>query len=537
MKLLRQTARRRGQRGARTRRAPAVVIAAVAVAVALWLSLAALLPAGNAAVPAARAWEYRDTTQRVASINVPDGTVYPGTNTYYAIQHLDANGQPAPGADDAGTYWAAADDAARAIVADLDGAGSVFGNRLWIPVRADAAPGDYAFNIRTRSRNYDREPEAATTMTITVIGPPARLDARLTRSEYEPGDRVIGYASVRDANGALATYTRDPRRGDGVPERCRDCFWEAADAASAAALEIPEGYLSSGTVRARVANDAAGGEYRIIVSHPTVGGETLSFTVVGEDDAVTPAPEPTPAPGTGTGGGGGVGERRPVLPPGPANYTLAGHREIAAGRTGIFTVTGTDAAGGLPNLEGANARVYVLLDGAGADAVTLSGAAAADGTITLADNGVGSFGLQVAAGTAPTTVGLEIVGAIGSEPVIRELNIGTEQPVLPDLGDAASLTLQPGAAAAAGSVTLSWTPGANSDRHWIAGIKVSDWEAGNFDNIIWTRANANDTHTVTGLDAGAEYAFTVIAGRLVNGVTEWGNWSPIQRVTVPVAAQ
>ena len=512
----------------------ALALGAAAVVIAVALALTVLLPS----VPAAQAWEYYSPTHRVARIQAPDVTVYPGTNTYFALERWDAEGRPivvAHWSEDAGTHWAAADDAARAIVADLDGAGSVYGNVMWIPIRADAAPGDYAFNIRTVSRNYDREPEATDTMTITVIGPPDNISAYLgSRTEYEPGERLIIRATVRDADGALATYTRDPVRGRGTPERCKDCFFEAADSATAAALEIPEGYLSGGTYRARIAHDAAPGEYSVIVSHPTVGAETLSFTVIGEDDAVEPEPEPTPAPGTGTGtGDGDGGVRRPALPPGPASYELAGHRSVGAGRTGIFTVTGTDAEGGLPNLEGANAEVYVLVDGAGKDAVTISGAAdAGAGIITLNDKGVGTFALRVADGTAPTTVDLEVVGAIGSEPIIRGLDIGTEPVVLPDLGDAANLTLTAGTGDDAGSVTLRWTAGANSDRHWIAGIKVSDWDAGNFDNIIWTRAAANDTHTVTGLDAGAEYAFTVIAGRLVDGATEWGAWAPIERVTV-----
>ena len=506
---------------------------APAAPVLIALALAALLPAAGGAVPAAQAWEYYALTYRVASVSVPDATAYPGTNTHVPYQYRDAEGEliePTSWLDETGTAWSGADAAARAIVDDLDNYGMGVDGYVWIPIKADAAPGDYTFNIQSRSRNYDREPTAAaTTMTLTVIGPPDTIDARLTRSEYDPGARVIGYASVRDANGALATFTRDPVLGYGVPERCRDCFWEAADRATETALEIPQGYLSSGTLRARIAANAPPGEYHIIVSHPTAGAQTLPFTV-GGDNAVVPAPEPEPTPDPGA-------VLPPVMPPGPANYTLAGHRAIAAGRAGIFTVTGTDAAGGLPNLEGANGQVYVLVDGPGKDAVTLSGIAAADGTITLGDDGVGSFAVQVAAGTPPTTVGLEVVGAIGSEPIISELNIGTEQPALPNLGDAASLTLQPGAGAAAGSVTLSWTPGAHSDRHWIAGIKVSDWNAGNFDNIIWTRAAANDTHTVTGLDAGAEYAFTVIAGRQANGQTEWGNWAPISRVTVPVSVQ
>ena len=83
-----------------------------------------------------------------------------------------------------------------------------------------------------------------------------------------------------------------------------------------------------------------------------------------------------------------------------------------------------------------------------------------------------------------------------------------------------------------GTVTLSWTSGANSQMHWVAGIKQSDWDAGNYSNVIWTQANSNTTHTVTGLDGGAVYAFTVAAGRQApSRAAEWSGWASLVRVT------
>ena len=82
--------------------------------------------------------------------------------------------------------------------------------------------------------------------------------------------------------------------------------------------------------------------------------------------------------------------------------------------------------------------------------------------------------------------------------------------VLP-LGPASDLTVTPGDTA--GTLTLRWTPGANATRHWIAGIKQSDWDAEDYSNIIWTAASGNDTHAVSGLDSGAVYVFGVAAGR------------------------
>ena len=90
-----------------------------------------------------------------------------------------------------------------------------------------------------------------------------------------------------------------------------------------------------------------------------------------------------------------------------------------------------------------------------------------------------------------------------------------------------------GAGATGGTVTLRWTPGANSQMHWVAGIKQSDWDAGDYSNVIWTRADSNTMHTVTGLDSGAEYAFTVAAGRQATGEdAEWSAWAvPLARAT------
>ena len=89
------------------------------------------------------------------------------------------------------------------------------------------------------------------------------------------------------------------------------------------------------------------------------------------------------------------------------------------------------------------------------------------------------------------------------------------------------------AAAGNGSVSLSWSRGANSDRHWIAYIKQSDWDAGNTGsgNVFFVRASGNNSHTVTGLDSGVVYAFVVIAGRGVGENAEWSNWTSVVRET------
>ena len=96
---------------------------------------------------------------------------------------------------------------------------------------------------------------------------------------------------------------------------------------------------------------------------------------------------------------------------------------------------------------------------------------------------------------------------------------------LPQLGPASDLTVAAGDTA--GTIILRWTAGANATRHWVAGIKQSDWDAGDFSGLIWTAASGADTHTVSGLDSGAEYVFAVAAGR----GDEWSGWTGLARGT------
>ncbi len=73
-----------------------------------------------------------------------------------------------------------------------------------------------------------------------------------------------------------------------------------------------------------------------------------------------------------------------------------------------------------------------------------------------------------------------------------------------------------------GIVTLSWTVGDNSTKTWIAGIKPAEPDS----DPIWLQASSNRSHTFTGLDSGAEYVFTVNAGRGSGANEEWSGWTP-----------
>ena len=76
-----------------------------------------------------------------------------------------------------------------------------------------------------------------------------------------------------------------------------------------------------------------------------------------------------------------------------------------------------------------------------------------------------------------------------------------------------------------GTVVLSWTPGANSDSHFLAGYQQSDLDAGAASVSIWEAARSRSSHTLTGLESGVQYAITINASRVVDGVTEWSGWS------------
>ena len=98
--------------------------------------------------------------------------------------------------------------------------------------------------------------------------------------------------------------------------------------------------------------------------------------------------------------------------------------------------------------------------------------------------------------------------------------------IMPQLGPASNLTVAPGNTP--GTIVLRWTPGNDATRHWIAGIKQSDLDAGDMSSsLIWTAASGRDTHTVSGLDSGAEYVFAVAAGR----GDEWSGWTGLARGT------
>ena len=112
-------------------------------------------------------------------------------------------------------------------------------------------------------------------------------------------------------------------------------------------------------------------------------------------------------------------------------------------------------------------------------------------------------------------VGTELLCAAG----VTEYGVFAAAYTLPALGAVSDLAATAGDAP--GTVTLTWTPGANAERHWIAGVKQSDKS----DFAVWAAADAMGSHTVSGLEGGETYVFTVTAGRGEGDDSEWSAWA------------
>ena len=114
---------------------------------------------------------------------------------------------------------------------------------------------------------------------------------------------------------------------------------------------------------------------------------------------------------------------------------------------------------------------------------------------------------------------------------VTEYGVFAAAYAMPDaLGVAANLAA---ATSGAGTVVLTWTPAANATVHFVFGIKKADAEARNFDNLAaWGFTDRANAHTITDLESGVAYYFTVIGGRArPNGSDEWGAWTPLLTVT------
>ena len=113
-------------------------------------------------------------------------------------------------------------------------------------------------------------------------------------------------------------------------------------------------------------------------------------------------------------------------------------------------------------------------------------------------------------------IGTELLCAAG----VTEYGVFATAYTLPELGRVLNLTAAPGDEP--GTLTLTWTPGANAIIHWIAGVKQTD----PYRLAIWGPAEELGSHTFTGLDSGAPYILTVTAGRGESDGSQWTAWAP-----------
>ena len=253
--------------------------------------------------------------------------------------------------------------------------------------------------------------------------------------------------------------------------------------------------------------------------------------------AVTPTPTPAPSPAAIVV----TPEKIEVAETGSATYTVA----LATRPTGSVTVaitavktTDTSSGGAVANIEETASSVvrvappaltFTAENWATPQEVTITAPAddnviSDTATLTHTASGGGYADVSASVAVLITDAGSGAVSGSGGG------SAGAGEEAVSALGPASGLSVAAGEAS--GTLVLSWTPGAGATRHWIAGIPQTDLDAGNFANLIWTAAQSNTEHTISGVNSGAEYLFAVAAGRTAaDGGTEWSAWSSFARWT------
>ena len=342
-----------------------------------------------------------------------------------------------------------------------------------------APPIVYALNIRFSLRSLTLDEGASTTyrvrlserpsgrfpMSITSNNPDVTVSPdtlRFTAADWNRWQTVT-VTAARDANESdedASLVHRGPNRSYGALIVSVNDVWPGATTAT----------VNGHTVTMRHTLDAPPG---VTVTVPDTLDADTDITVSG-----APADAPEGAPGYGIGASA-------------AARMLVNIRVQGAPADGLSLCVPVPAA---------------LSAEAGGNALTLL--RYADGVWTPV------AGAQRRAG--PAGSGAALLCAAG----VTEYGIFAAAYTLPPLGRVTGLSASPGDAP--GTLTLTWTPGANATVHWIAGIEQSN----PYELAIWTFADGLGSHALEGLESGAAYIFTVTAGRGERDSTQWSPWAP-----------
>ena len=345
-----------------------------------------------------------------------------------------------------------------------------------------APPIVYNLNIRFNVRGITLDEGQSTTYRVRMSEPPVGHPARVSITGNNPGVTVsppelhftaadygrwqtVAVTALQDANNTVASASLAHR---GPSYSCGAIIASVSDTRPGAVAEQVNGH----TVTMRHELEAPPGVTLTLTAPDTL--DTDSDITIGGP----PADAPNGAPGCG------IGQSPPA-------------RMLAAIR-----VRGTPAAG----LSICLPALAALLAEAGEHPLTLL-RCANDVRTPVAGSERRDRGDGIAA---------LLVCAAG----VMEYGLFAVAYTLPQPGPVSNLAAAAGDTA--GTITLTWTPGANAAAPWIAGVIQTE----PYCLAIWQIAENPGSQAFTGLDSGASYIFTATAGRGEGDSSEWTPWAP-----------
>ena len=325
-------------------------------------------------------------------------------------------------------------------------------------------------------------------------------------TNFAPGDKFLIVGTLKDDAGN--TIDRRLSAKQLKPSGTTQAIETISDAAARSKVDATSGTpafpaISDGQANARLyatvddaTNNAQLGDYEIEVSG---GGQrtTVSITISGDAE----------------------------------NFALGGPMYISLGGSAAYTLTATDSAGNSP---AGTTCVNVLLRAQDSDPSDVSIKKESSGTCEdasqLKGNGTITFTVfapvEAVEGSRGRIAVLSDNTEVASHSVIFGEELMTPEPE-PMLGRAMNLMAT---ANDDGSITLSWTAGANATRHWVAGARQNDDGRFDISVFVWSMADSDSSHMVAAEDlASGNWVFTVIAG----DADGWGSWAtPFAEATV-----